>query len=229
MDKAGLAQLLAGREHEAIVRTLAMMAYIPAIGRVLKKGGVVRFVDLMNELVPNLYTAQRTRDDFDAWHAAACRRIVEKFKTARDRTLLYGQAQKPLNVFLKVYVDWAKQPTDELAEKLIPWLHVPLDSVVMRFVKREFEREYGDRVAVVRQQRIERTSERLRALAASSTRTVARQLVGAEFSLAAIDKETYLAWQGLLRDLWPGKPVQLDIIWVLERRPLPATADDEPE
>src|SRR6266850_1775800 len=105
MDKAGLVQLLTGREPEAIVRTLAMMAYIPAIGRVLKKGGVIRFVGLMNELVPHLYTAQGAREDFDAWHAGACRQIVENFKTAKDRTLSYGQAQKPLNVFLKVYVD----------------------------------------------------------------------------------------------------------------------------
>src|SRR5262245_24144593 len=47
MDQAGLTQYLVGCEPEAIVRTLAMMAYNPAIGRVLEVGSVVRFADLM--------------------------------------------------------------------------------------------------------------------------------------------------------------------------------------
>jgi len=33
-----------------------------------------------------------------------------------------------------------------------------------------------------------------------------------------MNKETYLAWQEFLRSLWPGKPVMLDIIWVLGAR-----------
>ena len=37
MDTEGLVQLLTGREPEAILRTLAMMAYNPAIGRVLER------------------------------------------------------------------------------------------------------------------------------------------------------------------------------------------------
>lgn len=228
MEKGGLVQLLVGREPEAILRTLAMMAYNPAIGRVLEEGGVARFADLMNEMVPQLYMVQSARQEFDGWHAKACERILASFKTARAQALSYGQAQKPLNVFLKVYVDWAKQPTRELADKLAPWLHVPLDSVVMKFIKREFVADYEKRVATVRLRRIQRLTERLKALSEQSTRGVARQLVGNEFSLAAIDKETYFAWQELLRDLWPGKPVQLDLIWVLERRPSSVIGDQDP-
>jgi hypothetical protein len=48
---------------------------------------------------------------------------------------------------------------------------------------------------------------------------IAKRIVGTEFSLGAIDKEMYLQWQALFRSLWPGKPVQLDLIWALERRP----------
>jgi hypothetical protein len=36
MNQADLTQLLVGKEQEAILRTLAMMAYNPAIGRVGK-------------------------------------------------------------------------------------------------------------------------------------------------------------------------------------------------
>lgn len=219
MDQAGLATLLVGREPEAIIRTLAMMAYNPAIGRVLEEGGVVRFADLMAASIPTIYGA-KNGSTFDAWHAETCGRILNDFKTSRGQKLSYGQAQKPLNVFLKVYVDWAKLPSRELAEKLTPLLHVPLDSVLMKFMKREFATEYEARIASIRRLKVERIIERAKDISGDvSPRAIASRLLGSEFSLTAIDKEIYLEWQQFLRSLWPGKPVQLDIVWVLERRP----------
>jgi len=43
MDKLELVGLLSGKEPEAVTRTMAMMAYIPSIGRVLEPGGVGKF------------------------------------------------------------------------------------------------------------------------------------------------------------------------------------------
>jgi hypothetical protein len=149
VDQASLVQLLIAREPEAIIRTLAMMAYNPAIGRVLEEGGVAKFSDCMAEEIPQLYVTV-IQDGFDEWHAHVCARILKEFKTAKGEKVSYGQAQKPLNVFLKVYVDWAKLPTRELAERLTPSLHCPLDSVMMKFVKREFPEMYEDRVGSVR-------------------------------------------------------------------------------
>ncbi len=213
MDKSELARLLTGRESEAITRTLAMMAYIPAIGRAFEKGGVDGFADLMVETIPKFYSLV-TRERFDAIHAETCERILSSFKTNRGGTLSYGQAQKPLNVFLKVYVDWAGQPNADLAQKLRPLLHVPLDRLLMGFIAREFPNEYQSRIVSLR--------DRLAAWVASrmekATAKMVRRAWGNEFSLTAIvTKEIYLAWQDLLRTLYPGKPVQLDIIWVLER------------
>jgi hypothetical protein len=224
MDQAGLTQYLVGREPEAIIRTLAMMAYNPAIGRVLEGGSVVRFADLMAVEIPKIYSAL-IQGSFDDWHSSMCARILAEFKTAKGEKLSYGQAQKPLNVFMKVYVDWAKLPSRELAEKLTPALHCPLDSVVMKFIKREFPDAYEERIALVRRHKLDRVAERAREIAGGSSRAVAKRIVGNEFSLAAIDKEIYLQWQGLFRSLWPGKPVQLDLIWALERRP----SSGEPE
>jgi hypothetical protein len=224
MDQAGLAQYLVGREPEAIIRTLAMMAYNPAIGRVLEGGSVVRFADLMAVEIPKIYSAL-IQGSFDDWHSRMCARILAEFKTAKGEKLSYGQAQKPLNVFMKVYVDWAKLPSRELAEKLTPALHCPLDSVVMKFIKREFADAYEERVGLVRRHKLDRVAERAREIAGSSSRAVAKRIVGNEFSLAAIDKDIYLQWQDLFRSLWPGKPVQLDLIWALERRP----SSGEPE
>ncbi len=213
---------LIGREPEAIAKTLAMMAYNSAIGRVLSKGGVKQFQDLAWEIVPKLYHVQTSRDEFDKLHADTCQQIIATFRTNRQKSLSYGQAQKPLNVFLKVYVDWAKQPIRELADKLAPFLHVPLDRLLMRFFSREVPAEYQSRIVSLRRQRIERTSERL-SMVTRKTFTVAltRKVIGNEFSLGAIDAETYIAWQELFRSLFPVKPVMLDIIWFAERQESP--------
>jgi hypothetical protein len=185
---------------------------------VLAKGGVVKFSDLMVAEVPKLYAAAN-QGTFEQWHAEVCARILVDFRTTKDQKLSYGQAQKPLNVFLKLYVDWARLPKRELADKLAPVLHCPLDSVVMKFVKREFRSTYDDRIGSLRRYTIDRLAERVSDLAGSSSRAVAKRFAGAEHSLAAVDKEMYLEWQALLRTLWPVKPVQFDLGWALERRP----------
>jgi hypothetical protein len=211
--------LVTGREPEAIARTLAMMAYNPAIGRVLSKGGVKQFQDLAWETVPKLYHVQASRDQFDKLHAETCQQIIAMFRTNRQKSLSYGQAQKPLNVFFKVYVDWAKQPTRELADKLAPFLHVPLDSLLMRFFSRELPEEYQSRIVSLRRQRIERTAERLAMVTGKKySPGLTGAVIGNEFSLGAIDAETYFAWQQLFRALYPAKPVMLDIIWFTERQ-----------
>jgi hypothetical protein len=204
-----------------------MMAYIPAIGRALEKGGVGKFADLMVETVPKFY-GYVTREHVDTIHAQTCERIISSFKTKSNQNLSYGQAQKALNVFLKVYVDHANRPDPELARKLVPFLHVPLDSILMKFIAREFREDYEKRIVRLRQQLAERTAERLKEHLPDSTPTVIRRaLFGNEFSLVGINKEIYLAWQELLRSLWPGKPLMLDIIWVLERRKVPDLGANE--
>src|SRR5258708_1950836 len=186
MDKFDLTKLLVGKEQEAITRTLAMMAYIPAIGRVLEKGGVDRFADLMYETIPKFYGLV-TRDHFESVHSVACERILASIKSNRGETLSYGQAQKPLNVFLKVYIDWAGQPGADLAEKLRPHLHVPLDSLLMEFIAREFREEYEARVVKLRRQLADRLTERLKEhLPDSSPRMIAQAFFGSEFSLVGI-------------------------------------------
>jgi hypothetical protein len=129
----------------------------------------------------------------------------------------YGNAQKPLNVFLKVYVDWAGKPTAELAERLRPLLHVPLDSVVMKFMKREFPADYESHIGVCRRRKLQLVTERLKAVSKKATRAEARRLLGSASAISAVDKPLYHAWQAWFQELWPEKPVELDLIWALER------------
>ena len=66
MKQGAFVQLLTGREAEAIIRTLAMMAYNPAIGRVLEEvewiGSRTRFPDCTERSVANpLMSSMLTR------------------------------------------------------------------------------------------------------------------------------------------------------------------------
>jgi hypothetical protein len=224
MDKLELLTLINSKEPEAIIRALAMMAYNPAIGRVIEKGGVDQFAELMIETVPKFYGLV-SRERFNAIHAETCEQMLSTLKTNRGETLSYGQVQKPLNVFLKVYVDWAKQPSRDLAEKLSPLLHVPLDSLLMGFIAREFPCEYSNRIALLRARLATSIAEAMK----TTPREVERILLRQQFSLAGINREMYTAWQDLLFSLYPAKPIALDIIWVLERTRLRAEGAAEAE
>src|ERR1035438_592956 len=73
-------------------------------------------------------------------------RFVPVLDSSESDRLSWGQAQKPLNVFLKVYVAWARLPEATVAERLDHFLHVPLDSVLMGFMKKEFPHEYRQHI-----------------------------------------------------------------------------------
>ena len=143
MDRIRLVEDLSREEPEAIIRTLAMMAYNPAIARVLERNGVRKFESFMMETVPGL-SRVATQAEFDVLHSEACERIVGILKTSKSERLSWGQA--PLNVFLKVYVAWARLPEATVAERLDHFLHVPLDSVLMGFMKKEFPHEYRQHI-----------------------------------------------------------------------------------
>jgi hypothetical protein len=213
MTVSEVLMLVQSHESEAICRTLAMMAFNPSIGRVLEEGGVKKFSDLMVEAGTRLNDL-RNQDSFDSYHQEICARIMNEFKTARGEKPSYGQAQKPLNVFLKVYVDWARRPTASVAGTLSPLLHVPLDSLVMKFFKREFPDEYAIRISRVRKAFAESVAKRF---GQYSAREVERALFKNEFALSDMNDLIYQSWQEWFRELYPARPVVLDTIWILER------------
>ena len=64
--------------------------------------------------------------------------IDDKIKTNKNLKCSYGQAQKAINVFLKLFVDWASLPDENTAKKILPFLHVPLDSILMKTVSKNY-------------------------------------------------------------------------------------------
>jgi hypothetical protein len=190
-------------EPKAIVETLAFMSYNPSIGRVLPEGGLDTFVKLLNDLLPQLDRIS-CRQDFEAFHCEFLEEFMGKVKkTAKGKPVVYGQAQKPLNVFLKVFVHWASRPNREVAERIRPLLHVPLDSVLMREVKRLFP---------------EQCQQIVRPAYAGYSPSVQLSHV--------LDANRYLAWQTCFRAICPDRPIVLDVLWNWGR---PKREEGQPE
>lgn len=186
---------LAAREEESIVKGLCSLGFLRAQARTLASRSQEVFVDLVwIEVYPALPRI-RDRGEFDRMHDGWVRRLQSALKTSSEGQLSYGQGQKSLNVALKFVVDWASRPDAQNANRLRPWLHCPLDRVVMEYLSKQFPDQYQTRIAPL------------------YPRTYGQQ----RFSLTRMNADAYHAWQAWIRELLPSKPVILDVVWVFER------------
>jgi hypothetical protein len=207
------------KESRAILEGLAMMTYNPSIGRVLEKGGVDKFTKIISENIGELGNISN-QGEFDALHNTIVDSIKKELRTNRGETISYGQAQKPINVFLKVFVDWANLPSLEKASEMKKFLHVPLDSVLMGAIKDKFPNEYTLHVVNSYDSICNGLKKKLQENGETVKDSVLKKMVNpSDFSLNGIlFKEMYYAWQNCLRSIHPEKPVLLDVFWSLNRR-----------
>lgn len=184
-------------EQHAIDETFAMIAYNPSIGRVLKPGGVKDFKKVAIKKIKGLKNIKNQKE-FNDFHDRFVRSVMNKIKfTSMRNKISYGQGQKAVNVFLKLYVDWASYPNKTIASRVKKFLHVPLDSWVMWYIKNERCKDF-DKIVKPIYKKI--------------------KMNRCNLSLAQIDKNIYYAWQELCKNICPKKPVLLDVIWARARR-----------
>lgn len=186
---------LAAFEEESVVRGLCSLGFLRAQGRTLASQSQHVFADMIWNQVYRTLPSIRGRGEFNALHASWVGQLQRSLATAQGRQLSYGQGQKSLNVALKFIVDWASRPNDRIAQALRPWLHCPLDSVVMQYLRDCYPEVYSVRIGPLYP-------------GISGTQ---------RFSLTKMSRDAYEAWQSWISDLLPSKPVLLDVIWVLER------------
>lgn len=136
-------------EKEAINKTMLMMAYNPSCARIFSNEANVRIKKRIFSII-ELLRDIKTQDSFDKTHKDILDDIVANIRNFREKNpsgiITYGQAQKGLNVFLKIYVDWANLPSSEIAKIVRVFLHCPLDSFVMKTLRSsetELHRKYG--------------------------------------------------------------------------------------
>lgn len=178
-------------ERETIIEVMAFMSYNPSIGRVLQKRGVKIFQKMAVRKVCKLKEV-KTIKKFDSFHKAWIGEFISKIKTNQNKTCSYGQAQKAINVFLKLFVDWARLPDKRTAEKILPFLHVPLDSVLMWTICEKYPNFYAREIKPL-------------------------QKVNWDLSLSKINKCFYIKWQTFFRERYPQKPLLFDVAWAINR------------
>ena len=137
--------ILRNCEQEAIDKTMLMMAYNPSCARIFSNEAnkkIKKKIFSVIELLPEI----KTQKKFDTVHKNILDVIVNNIKNFRKNNpsgkISYGQAQKGLNVFLKVFVDWANRPFREVSQVVRKFLHCPLDSIVMKAIKRKEKNLY---------------------------------------------------------------------------------------
>jgi len=174
---------------------MAFWSYNPSIGRVLQKDGLFRFQEMvLSKVVPDLLRI-RNREDFDNFPGEWVDNFIQTIKRNKrykGQSSSYGHAQKAINVFLKVFVYWFQRPDRSTANRITPFLHVPLDKILMNFVKKEFQKEFKEKIR-------------------------SKYHNGFDYSLTSIEKSIYWAWQELFRDKCPDKPILFDVIWAVYR------------
>lgn len=187
----GFIEELERKEQQSIIEIMAFMSYNPSIGRVLERGGVKIFQNMAVQKISELNRI-KTKEEFDTFHKEWVFEFIDKIKTNKDLICSYGQAQKAINVFLKLFVDWANLPDNNIAKNILPFLHVPLDSILMKIISEKyidfFERE------IIPLQRDNRS-----------------------LSLSKINEEIYIKWQNFFREKYPKKPLLFDVVWAINR------------
>jgi len=187
-------QNLLKNEDNSVTSVMAFMSYNPSIGRVLEKGGVKKFQKLILEMINKLPSVNNC-SDFDDLHKEYLQKIIAEIKTNSNSQVSIGQAQKPINVFYKVYIDWARKPDENTRNKLLPFLHVPLDSILMETISTKYPDWYQQNI----KQYVNNSQK--------------------EFRLSQIkDEELYYCWQKFFREKYPEKPLIFDVAWALNRK-----------
>lgn len=196
-------------EGEAVIKGLAMGAVILSrMGPIYKKGCVAIFQELAMQFAPTLNSITSIAD-FDDFHESFIQAVIGRMRPEDYDKLTWGEAQKSINVFLKNYIDRSSLPNELTANRIRPFLHVPLDSVMIKYFRKTFPFDYEKYISP--EHRI--INQQFKASHPNAFK-IPDSLLS---ELKYIFKEVYLAWQKWFRDIYPEKPVLLDTIWALER------------
>jgi len=186
-----LIENLKKKEALAIASVLAFMSYNSSIVRVLERNGVKSFQKMVEDKI-KLLSSINTVQQFDKFHSKWIIEFISKIRTHKYKKCSVGQAQKAINVYLKLYVDWAHLPNNTVSKKIVPFLHVPLDSILMNYIRKNFKKIYHEKIIPIKNNK-------------------------KSMSLSQININEYLGWQKIFREYCPEKPLFFDIIWATQR------------
>lgn len=209
-DYSEIIKICKDNEDEAKIKGMAMGAVILSrMGPIYEKGAVSKFQSLAVQFSRKL-SSINTIGEFDVFHEEFMEAVYSQIMNHEGKHLSYGEAQKAINVFLKTYVDRSSLPDAQVANRLRPFLHVPLDSIMIKHFRKKYGADYSSYISPMH----EKENEAFKAYEPKFKGKLPDSMLS---QLQFIFKDTYLAWQRWFRDIYSEKPVLLDTIWSLER------------
>jgi hypothetical protein len=116
---------------------IEMALSFTAMIRTFAKKSKKRVVEKLEELFRSLAEV-RSRDDYEACHRSFYLWFLQNIKTNAQPggSTSYGQAAKLPDVAIKGYVYYCNQPTSEIAERIVPFLHGAIDTAILKHLKK---------------------------------------------------------------------------------------------
>jgi len=128
--------------HRLINYFAAMGAVILSrMGPIYERGSVSTFQNIALRFSQKLKDIT-TVEEFDSFHERFVEALQNEVKHKDGEKLSYGEAQKSINVFLKTYVDRSGRPDTLKADTIKQFLHVPLDSIMIKHFRTNFRSDY---------------------------------------------------------------------------------------
>ena len=171
-----------------------------------------------------------TAEEFDAHHHEFVTAFRDTIKTRHGTVISYGEAQQPVNIFLKDYVDNIHLLGASEAIRLRGCLHVTMDGVMIYYLQSFFHEDYARHIAP--------HNDACGYFDSGRVAHFHRQDLSQSqlTQLLFISRDTYYAWQSWFRQIYPNRPSLLDAIWSIARKTLftggiywsaPANKDDQ--
>lgn len=154
------------------------------------------------------------QSEFDSFHHSFVQSFRQEIRGRSGTQISYGEAQKPVNIFLKEYVEKSGLLDKSRVELLSPLLHVTLDGVMILYLESFFRDDYQSFIAPVDAACGHIETEKL-------TSFHKKDISESHLTqLMFFNYEVYAAWQAWFRRIFPERPVLLDAVWSIARNTL---------
>jgi len=155
-----------------------------------------------------------TQAEFDAYHHEFVTAFRDVIKTRSGTVISYGEAQQPINIFLKDYVDKINLLGTSEAARLRQYLHVTIDGVMIYYFQSFFHEDYLQHIAP--------HSNACGYFDSGRVASFHRQDLSQSqlIQLLFISRDNYRAWQYWFRQIYPNRPSLLDAVWSVARKTL---------
>lgn len=124
---------------------IEMALVYTAMIRIFSKGSKAKIEAKLEELFSHLVDVTN-RDEYESFHRAFCEWFTREVPTAEknlsnggvqpSQHSSYGQAAKVLDIAIKVYVYYCGEPTQEIAQRVVPLLHGAIDTPILMHLKK---------------------------------------------------------------------------------------------